>query len=135
MKIKFLLFTFLICGFSIAQTKGTIKGILKDKEANNAPLAFANAVIKGTSTGVTTDDKGQYSLSIAPGNYVIQFSFVGYENAEFPIIVEAGKTISLRFDLSPESFGLEEVTVTAEALKNSDAALLSTWDIRASFCS
>ena len=124
MKIKFLLFTFLICGFSTAQTKGTIKGILKDKEANNAPLAFANAVIKGTSTGVTTDDKGQYSLSIAPGNYVIQFSFVGYENAEFPIIVEAGKTITLETALGSGGYKLEDVVVKSVKKRNTETAIM-----------
>ena len=124
MKIKFLLFTFLICGFSIAQTKGTIKGILKDKEANNAPLAFANAVIKGTSTGVTTDDKGQYSLSIAPGNYIIQFSFVGYENVEFPIIVEAGKTITLETSLGSGGYKLEDVVVKSVKKRNTETAVM-----------
>ena len=124
MKIKFLLLTFLICGFSTAQTKGTIKGILKDKEANNAPLAFANAVIKGTSTGVTTDDKGQYSLSIAPGNYVIQFSFVGYENAEFPIIVESGKTVTLEAALGSGGYKLEDVVVKSVKKRNTETAIM-----------
>lgn len=124
MKIKFLLFTLLICGFSIAQTKGTIKGILKDKEANNAPLAFANAVIKGTSTGVTTDDKGQYTISIVPGNYVIQFSFVGYENIEFPIIVEAGKTITLEATLGSGGYKLEDVVVKSVKKRNTETAVM-----------
>ena len=61
MKIKILFFTLLLCGISIAQNKGTIKGTLIDKDANNTPLAFANAIIKGTTVGTTTDEKGQYS--------------------------------------------------------------------------
>ncbi|MFY8068627.1 MAG: carboxypeptidase-like regulatory domain-containing protein, partial [Flavobacterium sp.] len=85
MKIKLFLLTLLFSVTALAQTKGTIKGTLLDKEAKNTPLAYANAVVKGTTIGVNTDEKGQYSLSIEPGNYVVQFSFVGYENVEVPV--------------------------------------------------
>ena len=37
-----------------AQSKGTLKGILTDKETNNEPLPFANVQIKGTNIGTTT---------------------------------------------------------------------------------
>lgn len=124
MKIKILFFTLLICSISLAQSKGTIKGTLIDKESNNAPLAFANAVIKGTTTGVTTDEKGQYSISIAPGNYVIQFSFVGYENVEYPIIVEAGKTITLEATLGSGGYKLEDVVIKSVKKRNTETAIM-----------
>lgn len=124
MKIKFLLFTLLICGTSISQNKGIIKGILTDKEANNAPLAFANAVIKGTTTGVTTDEKGQYSLSIVPGSYVIQFSFVGYENVEYPVTVEAGKTITIQAAMGSGGYKLEDVVVKSVKKRNTETAIM-----------
>ena len=124
MKIKFLLFTLLFCGFSIAQTKGTIKGILTDKEANNAPLAFANAIIKGTTTGVTTDEKGQYSISIVPGNYIIQFSFVGYENVEAEVTVVAGETITVNKTLGSGGYKLEDVVIQKTVSREKETALL-----------
>ena len=55
MKIKFLITAFLICTIAFAQTKGTVTGVLTDKDANNATLPFANAAIKGTTVGTTTD--------------------------------------------------------------------------------
>ena len=124
MKIKILFFTLLLCSISLAQNKGTIKGMLTDKETNNAPLAFANAIIKGTSVGVTTDEKGQYSLSIAPGNYTIQFSYVGYENVEVIVKVIAGETITIDKVLGSGGYKLEDVVIQKTLSREKETALL-----------
>jgi hypothetical protein len=48
---KFLFITFLVFSqILIAQEKGTLKGLLTDKEANNETLPFANVIIKGKTT-------------------------------------------------------------------------------------
>ena len=86
MKFKLIILTFFICSFTFAQTKGTIAGVLTDKDANNATLPFANAAIKGTSVGTTTDENGKYTFSIAAGNYTLVFSFLGYENVEVQVV-------------------------------------------------
>ncbi|WOC40954.1 carboxypeptidase-like regulatory domain-containing protein [Polaribacter sp. HL-MS24] len=49
-----------------AQSKGTVTGVLTDKEYNNDPLPFANVLIKGTTLGTTTDFDGIYTLSLEP---------------------------------------------------------------------
>lgn len=125
MKIKLFLITLLFSVTALAQTKGTIKGTLLDKEAKNAPLAYANAVVKGTTIGVNTDEKGQYSLSIEPGNYVVQFSFVGYENVEVPVTVKAGETVILDKTLGSGGYQLQDVVVQAVVSKEKETALLT----------
>lgn len=124
MKIKLLLITILFYTVSFAQTKGTIKGTVTDKDANNAPLAFANAVIKGTATGVTTDEKGEYVIAIAPGNYVLQFSFVGYENAEVEVTVKAGETIVVNKELGSGGYKLEDVVIQKAATNREKETVL-----------
>ena len=79
MKLKFLFFTLFICVIGFSQNKGTITGVLLDKDSNNQSLPFANVLIKGTKIGTNTDIDGKYTITIAPGNYTVQFSFVGYE--------------------------------------------------------
>src|SRR5660397_123262 len=73
--------------------KGSIVGKLMDKEVQGEPLPFANVIIKGTSSGTTSDINGLYSLAnLKPGNYTIVFSFIGYETLEVPnVVVAAGK--------------------------------------------
>ncbi len=40
-------------------------------------LPGASVVVKGTTTGTTTDANGNYSLSVTDENAVLVFSFVG----------------------------------------------------------
>jgi outer membrane receptor protein involved in Fe transport len=124
MRIKLLLITILLSTYCLAQTKGTVKGILTDKETNNTPLAFANATIKGTAIGVTTDEKGQYSLAIVPGEYVIVFSFVGYENVEEKITVKPGETTIINKALGSGGYKLQDVVVQKAASREKETALL-----------
>lgn len=124
MKIKLLLLTILFSALGLAQTKGTVKGILTDKEANNIPLAFANATLKGTSTGVTTNEKGEYNISVVPGDYVIVFSFIGYENVETPITIKAGETIVVNKALGAGGYKLEDVVIQKTASREKETALL-----------
>lgn len=124
MRIKFLLTALLFCVISFAQTKGTITGILTDKDANNATLPFANAAIKGTTIGTTTDEKGKYNLTIAAGNYTLVFSFLGYENVEVPVTVKAGETITINRSLGSGSYKLEDVVVKATGGREKESALL-----------
>ncbi len=115
MRIKFLFITLFICTIALAQSKGTITGVLTDKDANNATLPFANAAIKGTTIGTTTDEKGKYTLTVAAGNHTIVFSFLGYENVEVAVTVKAGETITIDRALGSGSYKLEDVVVKASA--------------------
>ncbi|MFH7014406.1 TonB-dependent receptor domain-containing protein [Flavobacterium sp. FlaQc-52] len=121
---KFLLITLFICSISIAQNKGTISGVLTDKESNNQSLPFANVLLKGTKISANTDIDGKYSLSVNPGNYTIIFSFVGYESVEQPVTVTAGQTVTVNQILSSGGYTLKDVVVKSTANKQKETALL-----------
>lgn len=105
---------------------GSIAGKLTDKEMNGEPLPFANVIIKGTSTGTTSDYDGLYQLkNIEPGTYTVQFSFVGYETLEVPdVVVEAGKVTEVNTELGSSAASLDEVVIETVARKDSEVALL-----------
>ncbi|WPR72053.1 TonB-dependent receptor [Flavobacterium sp. NG2] len=124
MKLKLFILTFFICTLSFAQSKGTITGVLTDKESNNETLPFANVVLKGTKANTTTDIDGKYTLSVLPGNYIIQFSFVGYEPLEVPVTVVADKTIIINKALSAGGYKLEDVIITTKVNREKETALL-----------
>ena len=117
MKLRFILITFFFCSFAWAQNKATISGVLTDKEANNATLPFANAVIKGTAIGTTTDENGKYSFKVDAGTYTIVFSFLGYENIEETFSIAAGENKTINKALGSGSYKLEDVVIQA-AVKN-----------------
>ena len=111
MKLKSLFFTLFICAIGFSQNKGTISGVLLDKDSNNLPLPFANVVIKGAKMGANTDIDGKYTISIAPGNYTVQFSFLGYDPIELPVTVTANETTTLNSSLGSGSYKLKDVVV------------------------
>src|SRR6476620_9107804 len=111
MKFKFIVTFLLIAVLGLAQNKGTITGTLTDKDVNNEPLPFANVVIKGNTTGVTTDENGKYTLNLEAGSYVIQFSFLGYETSEEKVEVKAGETIIVDKALGSGSYQLKDVVI------------------------
>ena len=124
MKKLILVLTLLITAFSFAQT-GSIVGKLTDKEYNNEPLAFANVIIKGTTTGTTSDFDGFYALNnLEAKAYTIIVSFVGYETQEIPVTVVAGQELKLNVVMSASAASLDEVVITTTTRRASETALL-----------
>ena len=85
MKNYLILFFTFFSLVSYAQETGGIVGKLTDKELNNDPLAFANVLIKGTTTGTTSDFDGLFEIdNLDPGTYTLVITFLGYETLEIP---------------------------------------------------
>ena len=125
MKQFIIVFVLLTSSFIIGQTNGSITGKLIDKEYNDEPLPFANVLIKGTTTGTTSDIEGLYVFeNLNPGDYVLVFSFVGYETQEIPVKVDAGKVTTVNISMGASAASLDEVVITTTTRKESEAALL-----------
>ncbi len=77
----------------------------KITDSSGVPLPGVSVVIKGTTTGVITDNDGKYSLSNIPENATIQFSFVGMKMQEITV----GNQTAINIVLAEETIGLEEV--------------------------
>lgn len=66
---------------AFAQTK-TVSGTIVDDFGE--PIAGANVVIVGTTTGVTTDADGNFTLKDVPTNAKLRVSFLGYAEQVLP---------------------------------------------------
>ena len=123
---KILFITFLALSQIIAaQSKGTLKGLLTDKETNNEPLPFANVSIKGTTIGSTTDFDGNYIFKVPVGTHTVVFSFLGYKTIEKPFTIKAGETITLNQVMSAEEgVSLDEIVVKSSSSKEKTSALI-----------
>ncbi|MCF2495294.1 MULTISPECIES: TonB-dependent receptor [Dyadobacter] len=89
-----------------AKIDKTLKGKVTDKE-NGEGLPGVNVVIKGSSTGTTTDGSGNYTLQVPETGATLVFSFVGYTGQE----VEVGNRTTLDLALESDSKALSEVVV------------------------
>lgn len=107
---------------AFAQT-GKVAGVVIDGEFNDV-LAFANIVIKDTSTGTTSDFDGKYELEVDPGTYTLVFSYVGYETKEITdVVVKANQVTDLEVTLATNS--LDEVVIKTSAKRNTESAVLN----------
>ncbi|MBC7848638.1 MAG: TonB-dependent receptor, partial [Chitinophagaceae bacterium] len=121
MKKLFLVLFVLIPFLSMSQVeKVTISGIVRDAKTK-ASLAYVNLrlkTIKDSSfvIGTITNEDGRFTLTdINPGNYLLEFSYVGYTlNAQPVLVGSLSKFLDLgAFDLSAGIAALDSVTVTA----------------------
>jgi len=108
MKITRIFLVFLLsAGFAFGQK--TVTGVVSDPDG--LPLPGATILISGTTSGVTTDFDGNYSIAVEEGVSLV-FSFVGYESQS----VVVGSQNTLNITLS-EGNQLSEVVVTALGLE------------------
>ena len=126
MRTYILLFlSFVVIGSAIAQT-GTIRATVVDDETGEA-LIGASVVIAGTTQGTVTDLDGKAAITgLEPGSYDVQVSYVSYQAQTIQgMEVAADQVNSFEVRLASETVGLEEVVVTAEAVRNNESALLT----------
>jgi TonB-dependent receptor len=117
-----LLVSFLCLGFASAQT-GKVTGNLIDGEFVE-PLAFGNILVKGTTTGTTSDFDGKYELELDPGTYTLVFSFVGYNTQEISDVVITADNVT-NLDVTLETNSLDTIILTASVKRNSESAVLN----------
>lgn len=108
----FFCFLFLLHGSSVlAQSMTVIRGKVLDGE-RHAPMARVTVHLRETGASQQTGSDGTFTFpNIAPGNYTLVFSFVGYKTEE--ISVAAGNSpASLSITLQAASTALSGVTIT-----------------------
>lgn len=108
-----LLGLFFGCLTTYAQERITLSGNIMN--ADQEPLPYANVQIEGTSRGTSTDDDGHFEFpDLAPGNYTLKISSVGYQTAKRTITVKAEAPNTLQVVMASRRENLEEVTVEGD---------------------
>ncbi len=93
------------------KTKYTISGYIKDKSTGEI-LIGAIAYIKGTSTGVSANGYGFYSLTLPEGKHQISYSFIGYNTVVQDVDLKENTKIST--GMEPVFIEIKAVEITSE---------------------
>ncbi|MFB6248034.1 MAG: SusC/RagA family TonB-linked outer membrane protein [Salinibacter sp.] len=103
--------------------QGTIAGTVIDSTTGEA-LPGVNVIVVGTQQGTTTDSEGNYQITgVEPGTYTLRATFVGYNDGNREVEVEAGETTTVDFSLTPGGVELQNVVVTALGVERQERAL------------
>ncbi len=94
-----------------AQSKYTINGYVKD-QSNGEALIGATVYIRQAATGTVTNVYGFYSLTLDPGTYTVEFSYLGYQSIEQEVVLD--KNIRIDLELPLVAAQLTEVVVEAD---------------------
>ncbi|MFZ4546470.1 MAG: SusC/RagA family TonB-linked outer membrane protein, partial [Bacteroidales bacterium] len=113
-KAKILMLTGILwlSAFSLAfaQQTNTVKGTVYD--ANNATLPGATILVKGTTTGTTTDLDGKFTLQVPATATTLVISFIGMITQEVAVTAEP-----ININLLSAATDLEQVVVVGYGSK------------------
>lgn len=95
-----------------------VSGTISDAQSGE-PIPGATILIKGTSTGTTTDLDGNYRIQVKDENSVLVFSFIGYLTLEEAVGSRSVIDLPMRADITQ----LNEVVVTALGIERDSRTL------------
>ncbi len=91
-----------------------IKGVVTDS-VTNEPLAFANILFPGSTTGTTTDFDGHYTLETSKNYTKLEARYLGYHTIVKE--VQYGKSQVINFRMKATASTLQEVVVKSAKQK------------------
>ncbi len=100
-------------GFS---QEGDVTGVVTDASTGQT-LPGVTILVKGTTTGTTTDLNGNYRITVSPG-VVLVFSYVGFDPQE--VTVQPGSRVNIALEVSAAE--LEELVVIGYGVQKKDDA-------------
>ncbi|SHG95300.1 TonB-linked outer membrane protein, SusC/RagA family [Chryseolinea serpens] len=95
----------------------TISGRVTDTKGIG--LAGVNVVVKNTTTGTSTDIRGNFNLQSVPANSILVVSFIGYATYEAEVDGQTSMVIVLEEELT----SLAEVVITAMGIPRPEKSL------------
>ena len=113
----FALVVLFVLGSLSAFAQRSVSGRVTDTGGNGMP--GVNVIVKGTSTGTTTDATGNYSINAPQDATTLVFSFIGYGTQE----VEIGNRSTVDVSMTEDARELGEVVVTALGVERDKKAL------------
>ncbi len=107
--IKILSVLLLFCLNLWSAPRTVITGMVTDKESGEG-LPGVNIIVVGTYKGAATDDRGRFEITgLAPGDYDIKASMIGYTiQIQTGIQVRLDKKTDIKFELEPTILALGE---------------------------
>jgi len=128
MRRKMLLLTGILwlSAFSLvnAQQTKTVTGVVNDQ--TNASLPGATIMVKGTTTGTTTDLDGKFTLQVPSTATTLVVSFIGMVSQEVAITTEP-----IKVTLNTEATNLDQVIVVGYGVKKKSLVTGSISSVKA----
>ena len=122
----FILSGLLLLSGALRSQESFIRGTVYDVSTGET-LPGVSVLISGTTTGTISDLDGKFSIPVKPGDYDLTLSYVSYESmtikgVEVPV---RGTSLLENIRMEEATFSLNEVTIQAQAVRNTENALFT----------
>jgi TonB-dependent starch-binding outer membrane protein SusC len=125
-KFKYLaVLPLLLLSVSLLAQGIAVTGKITDEKG--AALPGVTVLVKGSTTGTTSDPAGNYSLNVPAGNETLVVSFIGYATQE----VAVNNRAQINISLAPDTKALQEVVVVGYGTQEKAAVTGSIQTINA----
>ena len=104
LKNSLTIFLLVFAGWIATAQPRTVKGTVSDA---TGPLPGVSVMVKGTTTGTSTDINGAYSIQIPGPDAILVFSYIGYRTEE----AAPGKSSTLNLTMETDATLLDDVVV------------------------
>lgn len=101
------LFVMSLWGHLLMAQEKAVSGIVVSTE-DGLPMIGVAVVDKQTMNGVTTNEKGEFSMNVSPRTKTLHLSYLGYKTKEVTI---SGR--SMKIEMEPDMVAIDEVMVVA----------------------
>ena len=123
MKLKIYTFFILFMSLSfhmMAQNTNTAKVSGKVIDENRQPIALVNISIEGEPGGTSTDDHGNYAISLPVNKEItLIFSFIGYKTESMMVVMKPSQEKVINKTLFQSAKQLSDVIVEDKAVRKS----------------
>ncbi|GEM_PF-4539136 len=99
-----------------AQQSGRVLGAVRD--GAGAPVEAAEVSVDGKVVAATAAD-GTFALELPAGSHQVKLFAVGFGSVESTVVVRAGATTPMRYQLEPMTVGGEEINIVSRSPEKS----------------
>ncbi|WP_297094362.1 TonB-dependent receptor [uncultured Draconibacterium sp.] len=98
---------------SMAQNEHYDAVIIGHVVSEGQHIPFVNIYLEDTNYGTTTDVTGHYMMVDLPiGEFTIVAKMIGYKESKKQVVLKAGETVEVKFDLEEDVIHMDEVVIT-----------------------
>lgn len=105
-----------LVGSTVAYSQQAVSGRVT---SGGFPLPGVSILVKGTTTGTSTDADGRFTIRVPDNSSVLVVSFIGYTTQE----IEVGSQTNLSIEMTEDTRQLGEVVVTALGIERESKSL------------
>lgn len=117
MRVLFFAIAVLFTTLIYAQATGSVRGKILDSEMFNEPLLMATVSLKNTDWSDQTNFNGNFEITdVAPGEYVMEINFLGYEPLEVPIEIKEDEQLEILESLKAKTLAMPIMAETSEKM-------------------